>query len=354
YRTRRGSKFSARVVLDMLGHPAYIGSVRFRGQIVAEGVHEPILDRETYEDVRRLREARRASPSQGRGREPKGSHLLTRGMLRCGSCGSAMAPKTSAEGYERYRCGRRRTYGDCAMPDLARARVDEAVFGHFERAALDVEGTVAELTVEARRRIAQTQSLAEQAERQAVEIEQGRERADRAFLSGAIEEKDYRRLLAQVEEEGPAAQAEADRLRAQVAALEEELVELDAETVVAERLAEIRRSVAERVTSGESVEAIRAALVSLFEHFTLTLDEETGDVALEPIVRPDVLELRPVLDPETLTEAERLADEGLDFAEIGERLRLPEGWQDEPAVRVALRKATLPLGEKVGAKPPSP
>ncbi|MGH9320566.1 MAG: recombinase family protein, partial [Vicinamibacteria bacterium] len=127
YRTRRGSKFSARVILDLLGHPAYIGSVRFRGEIVAEGVHEPILDRETYEEVRRLREARRESPSKGRGRLPKGSHLLTRGMLRCGRCGSAMAPKTSAEGYERYRCGRRRTYGDCAMPDLARARVDEAV-----------------------------------------------------------------------------------------------------------------------------------------------------------------------------------------------------------------------------------
>lgn len=79
-RTRRGAKFSARVVLDVLDQVAYLGHVRFKGEVVAED-HPALIDREAWDRVQTLRQAKREQPSGGRRRPPK-NHLLA-GKLYC-------------------------------------------------------------------------------------------------------------------------------------------------------------------------------------------------------------------------------------------------------------------------------
>jgi site-specific DNA recombinase len=120
-RTRRGAKFSARVIQDILDNPAYIGLVRFKGETWPLEPPVSIIDLATWGQVRQLRKARRTAPTGGRGRPPKGPHLFVNGLLRCGQCRSAMSPRTNPNGWQFYICTRHHTYRDCPTPAIAPA-----------------------------------------------------------------------------------------------------------------------------------------------------------------------------------------------------------------------------------------
>jgi hypothetical protein len=64
--------------------------------------------------------------------------------------------ETPAGMREHYRCmGRRSGAVDCKQPDVPRQAIDSAVMEYFATVALDVEGTVAQLTGERDRRLAE-------------------------------------------------------------------------------------------------------------------------------------------------------------------------------------------------------
>jgi DNA invertase Pin-like site-specific DNA recombinase len=284
-RTRRGAPFVNRVIAGILDNPAYVGLVRLKGETFP-GAHEPILDEATWAEAQALRDARRASASKGRGRPPKGLHLFVRGLLRCGRCGGGMVPKTNPQGHSYYACGRRHTYGPgaCDMRTAGREQVDTAFLAFFETHVLDPAGTVAAVREEAGRRVVEAEALADQAERERAEVAAGRARADRAFLTGGIAEKDYRRLVALTDEEGAATAAEAERHRARADQLAAEAAAFDADAEAAERLVRLRQSVAGKLEAAESIAALRAAAEALCAKVELS-DRVDGKRELHPYVR---------------------------------------------------------------------
>jgi hypothetical protein len=176
------------VVGEMLDNPSYIGKVRHKGAVY-DGQHPAIIEVETYEQVQQLRTARRTSPSKGVGRRPRGSHLFVHGVLRCGSCGSRMAPRTEGS-IEVYRCWRSMNYGDCPTPVISRKRIDEQVLATVEMVLLDSDATLDGLREEGDRRTAETRALAEGAEREAALAQERLARVRRAFQDGKIEPED--------------------------------------------------------------------------------------------------------------------------------------------------------------------
>jgi site-specific DNA recombinase len=106
HKTKRGNTFAPVSVADILDNAAYIGKVTFtrrkrvgngrrvvvEGVEVFDGTHEPIINLETWETVRLLREVKRVKPVRSHER----GYPLT-GLLRCPSCGKSMTMHRSQE-----------------------------------------------------------------------------------------------------------------------------------------------------------------------------------------------------------------------------------------------------------------
>lgn len=84
----------------------------------------------------------------------------------------------------------------------------------------------------------------------------------------------------------------------------------DTEAETLRRLAEIRKAIAGEVKDADGIEAVRAALLRLFERFIVHVDHKTRQGRIESIVRDEAVqtvegeEMRPVLRPTALEIAE--------------------------------------------------
>jgi DNA invertase Pin-like site-specific DNA recombinase len=104
YLGEQGWTLSHSAVDRMLANRHYLGEVRF-GELVNEKAHVPLVDRDVFDAVQKLR-----VPA---GRHAKSERLLARlGVLRCGTCGGRMSVSHRTGEYgPQYRCGR--TADDC-------------------------------------------------------------------------------------------------------------------------------------------------------------------------------------------------------------------------------------------------
>ena len=130
-----GDERSSRGVQVMLANRIYLGELHF-GKLVNLHACEPIVDRDLFERVQRLKVPR--------GPKPKSKMLLARlGVLRCGSCGARMSSWMMSQGggYPTYVCG---STSVCERHMVISAKIAEAVVVSAVRRALaDVEGRAA-------------------------------------------------------------------------------------------------------------------------------------------------------------------------------------------------------------------
>jgi site-specific DNA recombinase len=100
--TSEGKPWSITRLGKLLASPRTIGQRVHRGQVIAEGNWEPILDEATQQRV--VRKMRRQGASHRAGRQ---RHLLT-GLAFCGGCGFKLVAKArkdrKGDGFRTYRC----------------------------------------------------------------------------------------------------------------------------------------------------------------------------------------------------------------------------------------------------------
>lgn len=319
--TARGGAWHQGTIRNILANPLYAGLL---GEDLIPAVHKPIVDREVWEKARALREARTRTSAAGR--PPAGRHLFRKGMLRC-ECGEALVPRTarnrSGTLYEVYRCyGRHRDPDSCSMEPLKRAEIDTAVYRYFEQVGLDVEATRRQLADARDRKLSEVEALHSQAEAEKRRAEERLARVRRDYADGKLSAEDWAEFREELTAEMRAAGAEVDRLATQAVEVEAWSGLRDAERDTLANLADLRRAIAGEVQEAEGVEAVRAALSRLFEHFVVRRRASQrvhaelawlGDFVLEPVVREQALEgyssLRPVFRREPLYNAgENYAD----------------------------------------------
>lgn len=100
--------WSSNTVLRMLTSPRVAGLRQHRGEVIGEAVWPAILDRVTWERVRRvlLDPARRSASGPGR------RYLLT-GVLFCGLCGKRLVARPKADGRKCVVCASGVNFGGC-------------------------------------------------------------------------------------------------------------------------------------------------------------------------------------------------------------------------------------------------
>jgi site-specific DNA recombinase len=139
--TTRGTVWRTSAIRQYLANPRIAGYSTLKGEIVAEGQWDPIVDKPTWEGLRALLEARH------RPYVPRVA--LLNGLVYCGECGTRLITGSS-RGKRLYRCPKRPGFGGCGKVSIYAAVVDEVVEGYAEEALKDqaTRARVAELRAE--------------------------------------------------------------------------------------------------------------------------------------------------------------------------------------------------------------
>jgi DNA invertase Pin-like site-specific DNA recombinase len=271
--TTTGVKWSQMRLSQLLKNRLYVGKVRYRDEEF-QGVHAPVFMPEEWDELQAVMALRRSRSGKGRGRQPKEA-VLARGMGKCGWCGANLFSKVTKNQqgrvYRRYRCAAQVSGAspDCEMPSVGQEVVDSALLDYFHHVGLDVDATRRRIAENAEQVIAETRASLAHAERQRAFAEDRLARVRRDYQDGKLDADDWSDHRHELSRERDAAAAEVDRLSARVDEVVGQAALLDSEQALLDQLADLRRAIARRVTGGTTVEALRAALLRLFDGFTL-------------------------------------------------------------------------------------
>jgi site-specific DNA recombinase len=243
--------FSKDTVTMMLQNRFYLGEVQYKGKWF-EGVHEPIISEELFNQAQRARRRRRCKGSYCANTTSR-VYPLT-GVARCARCGGKIRGANSA-GYRYYRDPARDKGLDCDQGMVSAIKAEDAL-GDFLRQLTLPQDWQERVLGMIQERIGAQQDIA----RERARIEGQLERLKRLFVLGDVAEAEYR--------------AERDRLRAQLVSLTPPVMP-DLEWA-AELLQDFGR-----IWDAATLQERRKIVHALLE--TVYLDAERGPVvAIEP------------------------------------------------------------------------
>jgi site-specific DNA recombinase len=142
----RQQGWSRNALLLILQNPAYLGLIRWNGQL-HQGQHQPLIDQDTFEQAQAILARRNENAALRRGNS---SDFLLSGLVRCAGCGRAYVG-TSAHGRSRrctyYACSTRYRYGrsKCEGRRLPKDRLEAAVLAQL--AGIYRDGTLVEQAI---------------------------------------------------------------------------------------------------------------------------------------------------------------------------------------------------------------
>ena len=132
-----GSSWPQATIKRILSRKLYIGIVEDADGNEHRGEHDAIITPEVFARATAIRksQARRVG-----GRRAHGSHLLVRGVLKCGKCDSTLHPRAAKD---IYYCGGRLQWGVeyCDQSALSREAIDSALMGALKREFIDWDET---------------------------------------------------------------------------------------------------------------------------------------------------------------------------------------------------------------------
>ena len=175
----RDKPIAASKVHDILANPFYIGLFRFNGEIY-EGKHPPLISRDLFEQVQKIRNKR------GRGRYVKHNRFPFRGLITCRECGCSITSDIQ-KGHAYYRCGKRR--GPCDLKTIREEALAQLLRASIRRVSISDAWADKMLAEVERWTQADTSKQAELVARQKIELARITARLDRlleVFIDGTI------------------------------------------------------------------------------------------------------------------------------------------------------------------------
>jgi site-specific DNA recombinase len=251
----------------MLRAVEYIGKVRGPSGEIYQGLHEAIVDEETFNRAQQLLVANRRSSVR---RRTVTGHLLRGSLGKCAHCGRTLQARTE-KGLGRYICDTSKTWGAaaCPMPVVPQELLDGALLDYFASAVIDLEATKVELDRALNSRAEEFAALRSRAENEAVRTQARLARIRRHYQDGRLEPEDWNEQRAQLTAELDAANAEAERLTAQETEAIEEAHDLELKTDLMSALHELRVAIVDSVRGASGIDAVRAVFVRIFERFVV-------------------------------------------------------------------------------------
>lgn len=138
----------------------------------------------------------------------------------------------------------------------------------FEEMALDMDATRTHVAEQYDHCLGEIRPLAERAEKEVTKLDGQAQRITADYRAGKLDADTFASLRDEIAAERAAAEAEADRLAAQVEQVGKTAANVDTDHELLRRLAELRVAAAsrvERAAENDDVPALRAAISSVFE-----------------------------------------------------------------------------------------
>ena len=129
YRTRQGRKVTMGAIAKMLDNPIYTGGFLWKGEYY-EGKHDPIITREIFERVQKVKHSRHRPRKHTR-------NFAFRGLLSCGHCGCLITAEIKKEQYIYYRCTKNK--GKCPEKPLREEKLAELLGEPLKRLRMTPE-----------------------------------------------------------------------------------------------------------------------------------------------------------------------------------------------------------------------
>jgi len=127
---RKGKRWKGNTIYKLIQNPLYAGFVRWGGEM-AKGMHEPIIEKQTFDCVQKtLRERNHKT------RQLRGPNYLS-GIVKCGQCEAAMhvtypgiEPKTR---FKYYVCNNRYNFKSCDQAYVRANILERSVIKEIEK-----------------------------------------------------------------------------------------------------------------------------------------------------------------------------------------------------------------------------
>jgi site-specific DNA recombinase len=146
-RTRTGALWNTSAVDYVITNPVYYGALRWNyrtkqgnrtyEEVIIEGDHPPIVTKEVYDDIKKVRKSRKNTGWKSRTSYPFSS------VLYCHRCGKSMsgAKRKKADGsdYRFYKCSGRFEYKVCDMPVIAEDTIEQVFLESLEFVQVSTE-----------------------------------------------------------------------------------------------------------------------------------------------------------------------------------------------------------------------
>jgi site-specific DNA recombinase len=354
----RGGRWAPSTVSRILGSPLYLGKLRHRVKAgmsevksprtsdtsweLFDGKHDPIVDEDVWQRVN----VSRATPERRAGGRPlKSGHLLTRGLLRCGSCGSAMIPVAGYRGRDEvYRCIGRRDHGPgfCSMPQLGRELIDSALLAELTSRYFDLDGTRERLRARIATEAPQAQAVLSEALSELSAAQSRIAKVVRGWQDEILDDDEYRRQRCELDAELEGAEAAVEQAERRLAQIEATGTTTDAEEALLRHLADLKMLVSGNIDRAPDLESLRTVIRQLFERVTLV--RWSWDTADE--IQAAGVDVRSVRKNGQMAEiANQLADP---LASSGELFLIPlprAGVVDWSDANPTIRRVLVPLEE---------
>ena len=295
----------------VLRSPTYIGQIKRRADgedHLYEGKHAAIVDEALWHRVN----ASRATKERREGGRPLSTrHLLTRGLLRCGRCGSAMQPVAAyGDRPEVYKCLGRQNHGPdfCKQPSVRRAFVDDALLDQLTSRFFDLDGARERIRQRQATELPNAETAVIEAEREVAAAEARIAKVTRGWQDDVISDPEYARQSAALEDELQGAREAVTQARSRVDQITAAGTTTDAEEALLAHLADLRQLVSGTVGQARDVEGLRTVIRQLFASVRL-IEPDPGLAAavnerapywLLPILRSETFDwttLQPIKAP---------------------------------------------------------
>lgn len=224
----QGKVFNKQAIRFILGNPLYQGKVRCNGNL-HDGVHEAIIDQETWQAVQDQLEAH----AKRTGYIPRRSRSFLSGLLFCGICGKALSPHYAAKEGKRYRyycclSAQKRGAKSCHGSRIPAAVIEAFVIDKVKEIGQDSD-LVAEAVKEAKQQLKeQMPGLIRKAKR--LEAEQRKLARERNNMVDAIADNgngsaSLTERLAEMDEALEKLVAELESVKRQIASLDRDAID---------------------------------------------------------------------------------------------------------------------------------
>lgn len=199
--TKKGNNWTDNTIMKILRNRIYRGDIEWVGEVI-ENTHEPIIDKDKWENTQELIKQRSTKPPRS-----VSSRYIFSGKLKCPGCGRTMTGAYTVSTYKgkdtmylQYRCRHKRHSNCPGTKNVSEKKLEKAFIEYLEN--VSYEDIYDEVAATAEKNLNDHEQVdVESLKKQLDKIEKRKKKWQYAWADDLIEVEDFRQLMEEANKE---------------------------------------------------------------------------------------------------------------------------------------------------------